>query len=117
MLSWSLPEELEQGVDHGARHAGEGHDVHQAAGPLAHEVLGLAHAQDGLPFEGGVQVVLGHLQGLGDGGFLQVLDAAAEDLLQPVLVLFLDPLFQEDLQEVPEVPVRPGVVALEQWVT
>ena len=103
-----LPKEFEQGVDHGARHAGEGHDVHQAAGPLAHEVVGLAHAQDGLPFEGGVQEFLANLQGFGDGRFLQVLDAAVEDLLQPVLVLFLDPLFQANRQELPETPVGQG---------
>ena len=57
----AFPEELEQGVDHGARHAGEGHDVDQAAGAFAHEVPGLAHAQNGLPFEGGVQIIFSQL--------------------------------------------------------
>lgn len=106
----ALPKELEQGVDHGARHAGEGHDVHQAAGPLAHEVPGFADTQDGLPFKGRVQVVLGQFQGLGDSRFFEVLDAAVENLFQAVLVPFLDPFFYADRQELPEMPVNPGVI-------
>ena len=50
---------LEQGIDDGPRHAGEGHDVDQAADPFQVKVLGLAHTEDGLPFEGGMEVRVG----------------------------------------------------------
>ena len=74
-----LPESVEQGIHHGARHAGKGHDVHQPGNALLDEISGFADTQDGFPFKGIVEIPLSQSQGFRYGGLMEVPDAPLEE--------------------------------------
>jgi len=77
---------LQQRRCDGARHAGEGHDVHDPRDAPVDVVDRLAHGEDGLSLEGGMDVRTGGAVGLGDRRLVEAPHVPVEAAQEPVLV-------------------------------
>ena len=95
-----LADALQERRCDGAGHAGEGHDVHDPRDAPVDVVDRLAHGEDGLSLEGGMDVGTGGPVGLGDRRLVEAPHVPVEAAQEPVLVTELDPLREVRLDEV-----------------
>ena len=85
----ALPEKFKQGVNHGAGHAGKGHDVDDAACAPSGKIDRLPNREDCFSFKGGIQVGFRLSEKRSCLGFTELSQMASKYFLQMMFVFFL----------------------------